>query len=407
MRNIRLVLVLAVVFIDMLGVGLAYPILPRLVEQFQHGSVSNASYVFGLLVSLYAIAQFVFAPLLGALSDSYGRRPVILASLAGSALTYLLMAVAPGLFVLALARVLAGVMGGSFTTAGAYLADITPPEKRSQSFGLIGAAFGVGFITGPVLGGLLGGIDLRLPFVVAGLLCAANLAFGLFALPESLAPEHRRGFSFARANPVGALREIGRYPSIYPLLAIFVLATFANRVSEMIWVLYTGYRFHWNSTEIGISLALFGVAFVVGQGWFTRVLIPRIGERRAILIGLGVSILVSIGYGAADRGWMVYCLMPLVISGWTVAQPAVQGLMSRAVPADEQGLLQGAMASIVNLTSIGGPLIWTSLFGYFVSPAAPFILPGMAFYISAAIFFIALVMALHWQRAASPEPAVA
>ncbi len=407
MRNFRLILVLTVVYIDMLGVGLAYPVLPKLVQQFLHGDVVHASYAFGLLVSAFSLAQFFFAPLFGALSDRYGRRPLILASLGGSALSYLLMAAAPGLAVLAVARLLAGVMGGSFTTAGAYLADITPPEKRAQSLGLIGATFGFGFITGPAIGGVLAGIDLHLPFLAAGALCAANLLFGLFALPESLAPENRKAFRFVHANPIGALREVGRYPSIAALLAIFVLATFANRVAEMIWVLYTAYRFHWGTTEIGISLAVVGVIFVVGQGWFTRVLIPRIGERGAILTGLAVSVLVSVGYGAVTQGWMIYAVMPFAISGWTVAQPAVQGLMSRAVPANEQGLLQGALASVTNLTSIGGPLIWTGLFGYFVSADAPVVIPGMAFYVSAGLFLICLLLALRWRHERVPQPAVA
>ena len=407
MRNIRLVIVLAVVYIDMLGLGLSYPILPRLVQQFLHGDITHASYVYGLLVTAYSLAQFLFAPLFGALSDSYGRRPLILASLGGSALSYLLMAVAPGLAFLAFARLMAGVMGGSFTSAGAYLADITPPEKRAQSFGLIGAAFGFGFITGPAVGGVLAGINLHLPFLAAAGLCAANLVFGLFALPESLAPENRTAFRFRHANPIGALREVGRYPSIYALLTIFVLATFANRAAEMIWVLYTGYRFHWGPTEIGISLTLVGVVFVIGQGWFTRVLIPRIGERGAILMGLAVSVLICVGYGAVTQGWMMYTIIPFVLSGWTVAQPAVQGLMSRAVPANEQGLLQGAMASVTNLTSIGGPVIWTGLFGYFVSPSAPAIIPGMAFYVSAALFCVALLLALRWREEPIPQPVVA
>jgi DHA1 family tetracycline resistance protein-like MFS transporter len=407
LRNVRLIVVLAVVYIDMLGVGLAYPILPRLLEQFQHGYVAGAAYLFGFLGAAYSLAQFLFAPLFGALSDRYGRRPILLASLAGSALSYLLMALAPGLALLTLARLTAGVMGGSFTTAAAYLADITPPERRAQSFGLIGAMFGLGFITGPLLGGLLGDIDLHLPFLVAGLLCLANFAFGFFALSESMAPENRKSFSLIRANPLGALLEIGRYPSIYALLAVFVLASFANRVSEMIWVLYTGYRFGWGPRDAGISLAVVGVIFVVGQGWYTRILIPRIGERRAILIGLGVSVVVSVLYGAVDKGWMLYCVMPLAITGWTVAQPAVQGLMSRAVPANEQGLLQGAVASITNLTSIAGPLVWTGIFGYWVSPAAPFILPGAAFYVSAAVFLLALVLATRWEKNRSTQPVVA
>jgi DHA1 family tetracycline resistance protein-like MFS transporter len=397
LRNIRLIIVLVVVYIDMLGIGLAYPILPRLVEHFEHGDVSNASYIVGFLASGFSLMQFLFAPFIGALSDRFGRRLVILLSLAGSALAYFVMAAAPGLAYLAVARLIAGAMGGSFTTAGAYIADITPPEKRAQSFGLIGAAFGFGFITGPVAGGLLGAIDLHLPFLAAGCLCVANLVFGFFALPESLSLENRKPFALRTANPVGALREVWRYSSVFSLMMIFVLAMFANRVAEMTWVLYTGYRFHWGPTEIGVSLAIVGVIFVVGQGWFTRILLPRIGERRAILIGLGVSVAVSVLYGAVNKGWMLYCVMPLAISGWTVAQPAVQGLMSRAVPANEQGLLQGAVSSITSLTSIAGPPIWTGLFGYFVSPSAPIIIPGAAFFVSAVVFFAALILAIVWE----------
>ena len=397
MRNIRLIIVLAVVYLDMLGIGLAYPILPKLVEHFEHGDISNASYIVGFLASGFSVTQFLFAPLIGALSDRFGRRLVILLSLAGSALAYLMMAAADGLVLLAIARLIAGAMGGSFSTAGAYIADITPPEKRAQSFGLIGAAFGFGFITGPVIGGLLGAIDLHLPFAVAGGLCIANLLFGLVALPESLAPENRRAFAFRQANPIGALREVWRYPSVFSLMIIFVLAIFANRVAEMTWVLYTGYRFNWGPTEIGVSLAMVGVVFVIGQGWFTRILIPRIGERRAIVIGLGVSVLVSVLYGAVNKGWMIYCVMPLGLSGWTIAQPAVQGLMSRAVPSNEQGLLQGAVSSITSLTSIAGPPIWTGLFGYFVSAAAPVIIPGAAFFVSAAVFLAALILAIVWE----------
>jgi len=405
MRNVHLIIILAVVYIDMLQKGLAYPIVPKLIEHFEHCDITHASYIFGFLASGFALMQFLFAPLIGAISDRFGRRPVILLSLAGAGVAYMLMAVAPGLAYLAAARLVAGAMGGSFSTAGAYIADITPPEKRAQSFGLIAAAFGFGFITGPVAGGLLGAIDLHLPFLIAGCLCFANLTFAYFALPESLSAENHKPFAFRHANPVGALREVGRFPSVYGLMSVLVLAMFANRVAEMTWVLYTGYRFHWGPTEIGISLAFVGVIFVVGQGWFTRILIPRIGERRSIVIGLSVSIVVSVLYGSVTRGWMLYCVMPLAIAGWTVAQPAVQGLMSRAVPPNEQGLLQGAVASMTSLTSIAGPPIWTGLFGYFVSPAAPMIIPGAAFYVSASVFLVALVVAIIWE-AGTPQPVV-
>jgi DHA1 family tetracycline resistance protein-like MFS transporter len=391
--------VLAVVYVDMLGIGLAYPILPKLIQHFEHGSVSRASYIFGAFAALFSVAQFVCAPLIGVLSDRFGRRWVILPALVGSGLAYLVTAFAPSLAVLAVARVIAGMFGGSYSTAGAYLADITPPEKRAQSFGLIGAAFGFGFITGPALGGLLGGIDLHLPFLVAAILCFIDAAFGFFVLPESLDAAHRKPFSWGRANPVGALREVGRYGSVLGLMAVYLLATFANRVSEMTWVLFTSYRFHWSSFEIGLSLAMVGVMFVVGQGGLVRVIVPRLGERRAILLGLCVAVIGMLAYAFVSQGWMVYPLMVLGMLGWTTAQPAVQGLMSRSVPPNEQGLLQGAISSLMNLTSIAGPPIWTSLFGYFVSPAAPFIFPGAAFLASAVVFAIALVLALRWLTA--------
>ncbi|HEY0107678.1 MAG TPA: MFS transporter [Rhizomicrobium sp.] len=407
MRNLRLALVLAVVYVDMLGGGLVYPILPRLVQHFQHGDVGRAAYSFGLLVSAYWLTQFLFAPLFGALSDSIGRRPIMLAALGGAAIAYSLMATASGLVTLAAAQMLAGVMGGSFTTASAYLADVTPPERRAQSFGLVGAAFGFGLITGPAIGGILGGINLHLPFVAAAGLCAANLLFGFFALPESLPPGCRTPFRLSNANPLTALRHIGRYGSLTSLLAIFVLASFANWASEAIWVLYAGYRFHWGATEIGISLALAGAFFVVGQGWLPRLLVPRIGECRSILLGVGVSVLVCIGYGSATQGWMLYCVMPFSMIGWPLAQPAVQGLMSRAVPSAEQGLLQGAMASVTGLTTIAGPLIWSGLFGYFVGPNAPVVVPGMAFYVSASLFVAAFLLTARWRRGVAMQPIVA
>ena len=396
--RVRTIAVLAVVYIDMLGIGLAYPILPKLIEQFVHGDVSRASFVFGLLVGFYALMQFLLAPVLGALSDRYGRRPVILLSLLGMGINYMLLGFAPNLIWLAVGRLVSGAMGASFSTANAYLADITPPEKRAQSFGLIGAAFGFGFITGPVLGGLLGAIDLHLPFLVAGALSFADLAFAFFVLPESLDDAHRKPFSFARANPIGALRELGRYGEVTGLMTVYVLAMFANRVAEMTWVLFTSYRFHWGPLETGISLAGVGLMFVVGQGFLVRIVVPRLGERRAILLGLFVSAVLTAAYGVIPFGWMVYPIMVFGLFGWVIGQPATMGLMSKSVPANEQGLLQGAAASLTSLTSIIGPPIWTGLFGYFVSPQAPVIIPGAAFFASAAVFLIALGIALRWLR---------
>jgi len=400
----RLLIVLSVVYIDMLGIGLAFPVLPRLIEQFEGGDISLASYIYGGLAAVYSAMQFLCAPLIGALSDRYGRRPVILLALAGMGVNYFLLAFAPSLWLFALGRMVAGAFGATFTAAGAYVADTTPPEKRTQSFGLIGAAFGFGFITGPALGGVLGGVSLRLPFVVAGCLSLADFAFAFFALPESLAPENRKPLNLKYANPVGAVREVGRYSSVLELMAIFVLATFANRVAEMTWVLFTSYRFHWGPTQTGWSLAAVGVMFVVGQGGLVRVVVPKIGERRAILLGLTVSAITVTLYGIVPRGWMVFPVVVLGVFGWTLAQPAVQALMSRSVPANEQGLLQGALSSMVNLTSIAGPPIWTSLFAFFVSPQTPIVVPGAAFFAAAVVFVVALMLAHRWFAAA---PAIA
>jgi DHA1 family tetracycline resistance protein-like MFS transporter len=391
-----LIVVLSVVYIDMLGIGLAFPVLPRLIEEFEGGDVSRASYIYGLLAAAYSLMQFLLAPLLGALSDRFGRRPVILLALVGMGINYLLLAFAPTLALFALGRMIAGAFGATFTAAGAYLADITPPEKRAQSFGLIGAAFGFGFITGPALGGLLGEVDLRLPFLVAAGLSLADFLFAYFALPESLSSENRKALDWRRANPIGAVRTVGRYGSVLGLIVIFVLAAFANRVAEMTWVLFTGYRFGWGPTETGLSLAMVGVMFVVGQGGLVRVIVPRLGERRAILLGLAVSAVTCVLYGVVPKGWMVFPVMVLAIFGWTIAQPAVQALMSRAVPPNEQGLLQGALASMLNLTSIAGPPIWTGLFGFFVSSAAPIIVPGAAFFAAALVFAGAFGLAMRW-----------
>jgi DHA1 family tetracycline resistance protein-like MFS transporter len=394
--RVSLLVVLSVVYIDMLGIGLAFPVLPKLIEQFEDGDVSQTSYVYGLLAAAYALMQFLLAPLLGALSDRYGRRPVILLALVGMGINYVLLAFAPTLALFALGRMIAGAFGATFTAAGAYLADVTPPEKRAQSFGLIGAAFGFGFITGPVIGGPLGDIDLRLPFLVAACLSLADFVFAYFALPESLAPANRKAFDWRHANPVGALRAVGRYGSVLGLMAIFVLAMFANRVAEMTWVLFTSYRFGWNNTQTGLSLGMVGVMFIVGQGGLVRVLVPRLGERRTIFLGLAVSAATLVLYGVVPRGWMVFPVMVLAIFGWTIAAPAVQALMSRSVAANEQGLLQGALTSMMNLTSIVGPPIWTGLFGYFVSSAAPVVVPGAAFFAAAAVFVVALGLAVRW-----------
>jgi len=401
-RRASVAFVISVVYLDMLGIGLAFPVLPKLVEQFEHGDVSRASYIVGMLAGAYALMQFLFSPALGALSDRFGRRPVMLLGMAGMGVNYFLLAAAPTLWWFAIARLISGATGATFSTASAYLADITPPEKRAANFGLIGAAFGVGFITGPAIGGVLGAIDLHLPFLAAGCLSLANMAFGYLILPESLDAEHRKPFSLARANPIGALGEMGRYASVLGLMTIYLLAMFANRVAEMTWVLFSSYRFHWGPTAIGLSMAMVGLMFIVGQGVMPRFLVPAIGERRAVILGLAVSVVMLVLYGTVPEGWMIYPVMAFGVFGWVMAAPALMSLMSRKVAANEQGLLQGALSSLMGLTSVAGPPIWTGLFGYFVSPAAPVIVPGMAFFVAAAVFAVALVLAVRWVGDARP-----
>ncbi len=402
-RRASVAFVISVVYLDMLGIGLAFPVLPKLVEQFEHGDVSRASYIVGMLAGAYALMQFLFSPALGALSDRFGRRPVMLVGMAGMGANYFLLAAAPTLWWFAIARLISGATGATFSTASAYLADITPPEKRAANFGLIGAAFGVGFITGPAIGGVLGAIDLHLPFLAAGCLSLANMAFGYLILPESLDAAHRKPFSLARANPIGALGEMGRYASVLGLMTIYLLAMFANRVAEMTWVLFSSYRFHWGPAAIGLSMAMVGLMFIVGQGVMPRFLVPAIGERRAVILGLAVSVVMLVLYGTVPEGWMIYPVMAFGVFGWVMAAPALMSLMSRKVAANEQGLLQGALSSLMGLTSVAGPPIWTGLFGYFVSKDAPVIVPGMAFFVAAAVFAVALVLAVRWVGSEKPN----
>ena len=304
-----LALILITLVLDVLGVGLIIPILPRLIESFEGGSVAAASNVYGLLAALYSLMQFLCAPALGSLSDRFGRRPVILTSLLGSGLDYLVLAYAPSLRWFFLARLISGITGANFAAAAAYIADISPPEKRAANFGLIGAAFGVGFILGPALGGVLGNVGLRIPFLVAGGLTLLNWIYGWLILPESLAPENRRAFSWARSNPVGSLLALRRYPMVLGLTGTYFLISLAHQSLPASWVLYTGYRYHWTVGQTGLSLAIVGLMAAIVQGGLTRVIVPRLGEQRAALVGMGIGSLSFLGYGLATQGWMIYVIL--------------------------------------------------------------------------------------------------
>lgn len=404
-RKPALGFIVVTLFLDILGLGLIIPILPRLVESFVGNDATQGAFYVGLLTATYAVMQFFFAPIMGSISDRYGRRAVLLVTLFGQVLDYVLLAFAPTLGWFFLGRVIAGIGGASIGTAGAYIADVSPPEKRAQNFGLIGMAFGLGFIAGPLMSSVLGtvqlpwlGLDpLRTPFIVAGCFTLLNAVWGVFFVPESLAPENRRPFSWARANPFGTLSYLSRYPVVLGLAIVWCIIGIAQRCLESTWVLYTEHRYHWGVRETGFSLAMVGLAAALVQGGLVRRIMPKLGERRALIIALGVAACTYVGYGLASEGWMVFPVLAVSAFGG-LAGPAVQGLMSRAVPPTEQGMLQGGLLGVGSLTSIIGPPLATNVFGYFISPRAPFALPGAAFFLGAVLAVIALLMALRTFR---------
>jgi DHA1 family tetracycline resistance protein-like MFS transporter len=401
-RQASLGFIFITLFLDIMGLGLVIPVLPKLIESFLNDDIARASTIYGVLVALYALMQFLFAPVLGNLSDRYGRRPVILLSLLGAGLDYLLLAFAPTLGWLFVGRVIAGVTAANLTTVTAYIADISPPEKRAQNFGLIGAAFGLGFILGPVLGGLLGNIDLRLPFFVVAGITLLNTLYGYFVLPESLKPENRRAFSWARANPVGSLVALQHYPTVINMAVITVLVGLASNFLHSIWVLYSQYRFAWGPSEVGWSLAVVGLVAAIVQGGLIGPVVRKLGEPLALTIGLGISAISYLLYGLATQGWMFY-VIPIFSAIGFIAGPSAQALISRGVKDDEQGAVQGAIASLTSLTGVVGPLVATNVFRLFISEQTPVRLPGAPFYLGSLLFLIALAVAV---RAFAQTPVV-
>ncbi|MEZ4632216.1 MAG: TCR/Tet family MFS transporter [Deinococcales bacterium] len=392
-RQASMMFILITLFIDILGLGLIIPILPELIKNFTGGSESEAARYFALIASSYAVMQFIFAPLLGALSDRFGRRPILLLSLLGLGIDYFILVFAPNLTWLFIGRIIAGLAGASFTTANAYIADISTPQNRAQNFGLVGMAFGLGFIFGPALGGILGNIWIRLPFLVAGILSLLNWLYGFFILPESLSPEKRNSqIAWKKANPVGSIFLLRNYPLVGGLAIIFILISLAQRGLETVWVLYTSYKFNWSELQNGLALTLVGVMAALVQGFLIRLIVPKIGERQAVLLGLSISVFSFAAYGLATKGWMM--LIVIVISGLSgIAGPAVQSMVAGSVEPQEQGKVQGALTSLVSLSSIAAPLIFTGgLFAYFTSDAAPFKLPGAPFFVGALLFLISIFL---------------
>jgi DHA1 family tetracycline resistance protein-like MFS transporter len=396
-----IVFILFTLLLDVLGFGLLIPVAPRLVQSLlnggQGGSEEQAARIVGYLVATYAAMQFCFAPALGALSDRFGRRAVLLIAIFGSGLDYFAMALSPTLAILFFTRAINGLSGASLTVVNAYIADTTTPEKRAAAFGMIGAAFGLGFVLGPLLGGWLGEINIRLPFYVAGSLSLLNWLYGLLVLPESLGKDLRTRFNPAKANPFGAFAGLGRYPLVAELAGAMFLFHTAMFGLHATWVLYTQHRYHWSSDDVGYSLALVGIGAAVVQAGLAGRIIGAIGERRAVLLGVAIGVLSYIGYGAAPTGTILYLVIVFAAFGG-IAQPAIQSLITRTVAPTEQGFIQGGLTAIQCVANIIGPLIGSQVFAYFISARAPFQLPGASFFVGAFLVAIGWVLAAHATR---------
>lgn len=391
-RTPALGFILVTLLIDVTGIGIIIPVMPKLITHLTAGTMSEAARWGGWMTFAYAGMQFFFAPVMGGLSDRYGRRPVLLASLFGFGLDYIFMAVAPTIWWLFLSRVIAGIMGASFTTASAYIADVSPPEKRAQNFGMIGAVFGMGFILGPLMGGLLGPFGARVPFIASAVLTLINWLYGYFVLPESLAEQNRRPFDWKRANPMGSLRSIRKYPVILGLVGSLVLLQIAAHAVQSNWSYYTIEKFHWNERMVGLSIAAVGLAVGTVQGGLIRIIIPKLGQVRSVYFGLGVYSLGFFLYAAATASWMMFAVTAVYSLGG-IAGPAIQGLISGQVPPNEQGELQGGLTSLMSLTAIIGPPLMANTFSYFTGPSAPFYFPGAALTLGGTLTLIGALMA--------------
>jgi len=379
--------------IDVTGLGLIIPVVPKLIEDLLHTTnISKVALFGGLLTFSYAIMQFLFAPVLGNLSDKYGRRPVLLFSLLGFGLDYILLAFAPSIGWLFVGRIIAGITGASMTTASAYIADISTPETRAQNFGMIGAAFGLGFIVGPMIGGLLGEMGPRIPFLVAAGLALLNAAYGYFVLPESLDASNRRAFDWRRANPISSLKNLSRFPAVSGLIVSFFLIYVASHAVQSNWSYFNIEKFKWSPKMIGISLAVVGVLVSLVQGVLVRFVNPKIGNEKSVYVGLGLYTIGLVLFGLASQSWMMFVfLIPYCLGG--ISGPGLQAIISGSVPANEQGELQGSLTSIISITSIVGPLVMSNLFAFFTGPIKPFYFPGAPFMLAAVLMLLSCFFA--------------
>ena len=379
--------------IDIVGLGIIIPVIPQLIEGLLHThDLSKASLYGGWMTFLYATMQFLFAPLIGSLSDKYGRRPVLLISLLGFGLDYLFLAFAPSILWLFVGRTISGITGASVTTASAYMADISDDSNRAQNFGMIGAAFGIGFIIGPMLGGFLGELGPRLPFIVAAGLALLNVIYGYFVLPESLPVENRRAFDWKRSNPLGSLVHLKKYPAVSGLIFSLIFIYLASHAVQSNWSFANMEKFKWSPKMIGLSLGMVGLLVGLVQGVLIRFINPKLGNEKSVYIGIGLYALGLFLFAFATSSWMMFVfLIPYCLGG--ISGPALQSLISVHVPKNEQGELQGSLTSIMSVTSIAGPLIMTSLFAYFTKPSNPVYFPGASFLLGAVFMVISAVIA--------------
>ncbi len=401
LRKATVAFIFITVLLDIIAFGIIIPVLPKLVEYFKGGNTAAAAEIYGWFGAAWALMQFLFMPVMGMLSDRYGRRPVILLSCLGLGLDFILMALAPNLTWLFIGRVISGILSSSFSTAFAYIADVTPPEKRAAGFGMVGAAFGLGFVLGPALGGVLGEVDARLPFWAAAAVSLLNALYGLFVLPESLPVEKRAKFSWRRANPVGSLALLSSHTQLFGLAATNFLMNLAHVVLPSVAVLYMGYRYGWNELIVGLTLAGVGICAMIVQGGLVKPVVAKFGERRALLVGLLFGALGFALYGLAPNGWLFWLGVP-VMSLWGFSGPAAQSLMTRLVSVSEQGQLQGANASLMGIAGIIGPGLFTQSFAYFIDPVRSGSFPGAPFLLAALLLLGAMLMALRFTR---PEQA--
>ncbi len=383
--------------IDVIGMSIIVPVMPKLIEQLIRGDISMASRYNGWLVFTYALMQFVCSPILGGLSDRYGRRPVLLISLFGLGTDYIFLALAPTIGWLFVGRAIAGICGGSITTAAAYIADVSTPEKRAQNFGLIGVAFGLGFIIGPVIGGISSQFGARAPFWIAAACSLINFLYGYFILPESLNLRNRRRFDWRRANPVGSLLRLRKYPVISGLVLSLILLYLAAHAVQSTWSFYTMFKFHWDGTMVGYSLGALGLMIALVQGLVIRIVIPKLGKARSVMLGLTFYMTGMLLFAFATQGWMMFCIVAVYCMGG-IAGPALQGIISTQVPRNEQGELQGSLTSLMSATAVFGPLLMNNLFAWFSGKQAPVYFPGAPFVAAAILLLISILLAIPFLK---------